>query len=160
MGKHVEYRPEWVREDFIDFLVEKVNPLWAWKKAKARIVAKHHLSDDFVYMQLQPNHHFKATDYQAGQSILVTVLIAGVRWQRSYSIVEILENGNLVIAVKQQGKFSNALTQQPVKSVVEISQTQGEFVLKSQLHSALMIASGIKTTTNSFQYRFNLLYAG
>ena len=40
MGKHVEYRPEWVREDFIDFLAEKVNPLWAWKKAKARIVAK------------------------------------------------------------------------------------------------------------------------
>ena len=46
MGKHVEYTPEWVREDFIDFLAEKVNPLWAWKKAKARIVAKHHLSDD------------------------------------------------------------------------------------------------------------------
>ena len=142
MGKHVEYRPEWVREDFIDFLAEKVNPLWAWKKAKARIVAKHHLSDDFVYIQLQPNHHFKATDYQAGQSILVTVLIAGVRWQRSYSIVEILENGNLVVAVKQQGKVSNALTQQPVKSVVEISKPQGEFVLKSQPHSALMIASG------------------
>ena len=40
MGKHVEYRPEWVREDFIDFLAEKVNPLWAWKKAKAsRIIA-------------------------------------------------------------------------------------------------------------------------
>ena len=56
MGKHVEYRPEWVREDFIDFLAEKVNPLWAWKKAKARIVAKHHLSDDFVYIQLQPNY--------------------------------------------------------------------------------------------------------
>ncbi len=37
---------------------------------------------------------------------------------------------------------SNALTQQPVKSVVEISQTQGEFVLKTQPHSALMIASG------------------
>ncbi len=95
MGKHVEYRPEWVREDFIDFLAEKVNPLWAWKKAKARIVAKHHVSADFVYMQLQPNHHFKATDYQAGQSILVTCSIGGVRWQRSYSIVEILEDGNL-----------------------------------------------------------------
>ncbi len=155
-------------EDFtIDFLAEKSTPLWAWKKAKARIVAKHHLSDDFVYMQLQPNHHFKSNRLsEAGQSILVTVLIAGVRWQRSYSIVEIFtKNGNLVIAVKQQGRISNALTQQPVKSVVEISQPQGQFVLKSQPHSALMIASGsgitaiyalnqssIKTPTNSFQY--------
>ena len=76
----------------------------------------------------------------------MTVLIGGVRWQRSYSIVEIIENGNLVIAVKQQGKVSNALTQQPVKSVVEISQTQGEFVLKTQPHSALMIASGSGVT--------------
>lgn len=142
MGKHVEYRPEWVREDFVDFLAEKINPLWAWKKAKAQIVAKHHLSDDFVCMQLQPNRHFKVAGYQAGQSILVTVLIGGVRWQRSYSIVEILDNGNLVIAVRKQGKVSNTLTQQFEKSVVEISQSQGEFVLKTQPHSALMIASG------------------
>ena len=34
MGKHVEYRPEWVREDFIDFLAEKVNPLWHGKNPK------------------------------------------------------------------------------------------------------------------------------
>lgn len=142
MGKHIEYRPEWVREDFIDFLAEKVNPTWAWKKVKARIISKHDLAEDFVRIQLQPNHNFKTNHYQAGQSILVTVSLGGVRWQRSYSIVNILKNGDLVIAVKKQGKVSQALTEHSVDSVVEISQAHGEFVLKPEPHQALMIASG------------------
>ena len=142
MNKHLEYRTEWVREDFIDFLAEKVNPLWAWKKAKAQIVAKTNLAEDFVCIELQPNQHFKSASYLAGQSILVTVPIDGIRYQRSYSLVKIMENGNLMIAVKRQGRVSNALSQQHLGCVLEISQTQGEFILKRQPHEALMIASG------------------
>ena len=35
MSSQMQYQPEWVREDFVDFIVEKINPVWAWKKVKA-----------------------------------------------------------------------------------------------------------------------------
>ena len=29
MSSQMQYQPEWVREDFIDFVAEKINPVWA-----------------------------------------------------------------------------------------------------------------------------------
>lgn len=142
MSHVMQYQPQWIREDFVDFIAEKVNPVWAWKKVKASIVEVQMLSEDFYQIQLQPNHNFHAKAFRAGQSILVTLVIAGVRQQRSYSIVKITETGNIVIAVKRQGKVSNALTHLAVGSVVEISQVQGDFTLTSSQDSILLLASG------------------
>ena len=142
MSHVMQYQPQWIREDFVDFIAEKVNPVWAWKKVKASIVDVHMLSEDFYQIQLQPNHNFHAKAFRAGHSILVTLVIAGVRQQRSYSIVKITETGNIVIAVKRQGKVSNALTHLAVGSVVEISQVQGDFSLSSSQDSILLLASG------------------
>lgn len=142
MSHVMQYQPQWIREDFIDFIAEKVNPVWAWKKVKASIVDVHMLNEDFYQIQLQPNHNFQAKTFRAGQSILVTVVIAGVRQQRSYSIVKITAQGNIVIAVKRQGKVSNALTHLARGSVVEISQVQGDFTLSSSQDSILLLASG------------------
>jgi len=86
MSHVMQYQPQWIREDFVDFIAEKINPVWAWKKVKASIVDVHMLSSDFYQIELQPNHNFRADAFRAGQSILVTVVIAGVREQRSYSI--------------------------------------------------------------------------
>ncbi len=142
MSHVMQYQPQWIREDFVDFIAEKINPVWAWKKVKASIVDVQMLSSDFYQIQLQPNHNFRANAFHAGQSILVTLVIAGVREQRSYSIVKITENGNVVIAVKRQGKVSNALTHLTVGSVVEISQVQGDFTLTSSSAPILLLASG------------------
>ncbi|WP_416346096.1 ferredoxin reductase [Acinetobacter sp. WCHAc060033] len=139
---NMQYQPQWVREDFVDFIAEKINPVWAWKRVKAVVIKTRALSDDFYQIQLRPNRNFKHQQFKAGQSVLVTVEIAGVRQQRSYSVVKFLDNGDIIIAVKQQGKVSNALTQLSFGHVVELSQAQGEFVLEQSTAPLLLIASG------------------
>ena len=142
MSSTMQYQPEWVREDFVDFIAEKISPVWAWKKVKAAVIKIRALSADFYQIQLRPNRNFKHQQFKAGQSILVTVEIAGVRHQRHYSIVKFLANGDIILAVKQQGKVSNALTQLAYGGVVELSQSQGDFVLDTSTSPLLLIASG------------------
>lgn len=136
------YQPHWIREDFIDFLAEKIDPIWAWKKVKAQVIHRECIGTDFYQIQLRPNANFKHHQFQAGQSVLVTVSIDGVRAQRSYSVVKLLNNGDLLIAVKRQGNVSKALTQIAVSAVVELSQTQGTFVLNPHAKAIVLIASG------------------
>ena len=142
MSQYMQYQPEWVREDFVDFVAEKINPLWAWKKVKASIIKTRTLSADFYQIQLRPNRNFNSQQFKAGQSLLLTVVLDGIRQQRSYSLVKILANGDLMIAVKQQGRVSNALTRMPLGAIVELSQTQGEFCLKDDADSIVLLASG------------------
>ncbi len=142
MSSYMQYQPEWVREDFVDFIAEKINPIWAWKKVKATVVKTRALSTDFYQIQLRPNRNFKHQQFKAGQSVLVTVEIAGVRQQRSYSVVKFLNNGDIIIAVKQQGKVSTALSQLAFGRVVELSQPQGDFVLDQDHTPLLLVASG------------------
>ena len=142
MHTRAEYKPEWIREDFVDFIAEKFDAIWAWKKIKAEIISVKPLSSDFIQLQLRPNKNFKMNAYQAGQSILVTIVLGGVRQQRSYSIVQVSSHGLLSIAVKKQGLVSDALTALPIGSIVEISQPQGDFVLKPTERANLLIASG------------------
>ena len=142
MSRVMPYQPQWIREDFVDFMAEKINPLWAWKKVKAKLVNIEMLSADFYQLELQPNNHFNAKAFLAGQSLLVTVQIAGVHQQRHYSIVKITETGNIVIAVKRQGLLSNALTRLALGSVLEVSQTQGDFNLDDGSTALLLLASG------------------
>lgn len=147
MHTRAEYAPEWIREDFVDFIAEKFDSIWAWKKIKAEIISVKPLSADFIQLQLRPNHNFKMNTYQAGQSVLVTVVLGGVRQQRSYSIVQVSPQGLISIAVKKQGLVSNALTALPVNSIIEISQPQGDFVLKPSERANLLIASGSGITS-------------
>lgn len=142
MSSYISYQPEWIREDFVDFIAEKINPVWAWKKIKATVVKTDPLSTDFVKIQLRPNRNFPHQAVKAGQSILLTVVIGGVRQQRSYSIVDVLDNGDLIVGVKAQGQVSNALHTLEQGAVVEISAPQGDFVLDTTDSSILLIASG------------------
>lgn len=145
MSSYTSYKPEWIREDFVDFIAEKINPTWAWKKVKASVVEVKALSEDFFYIRLRPNSNFKRDQLEAGQNVLVTVVVAGVHEQRAYSILEYLNNGDLTIAVKVQGIVSKALSQMKMGDVLEISQPQGDFTLEpvDQNHqSILLLASG------------------
>lgn len=136
------YQPHWVREDFIDFIGEKIHPTWAFKKVKAAIMGIQAISPDFFKIHLRPNHNFKARSFQAGQHIAVTIRLDGVRHQRYYSVVTVLKNGDLIIAVKQQGKVSRALSQMQIGAVIEISQPQGDFILQNSSQPTLFLASG------------------
>jgi stearoyl-CoA 9-desaturase NADPH oxidoreductase len=142
MGQLNVYQPHWVREDFIDFIGEKLDPMWAFKKVKAKLIAKQNLSNDFVQIELRPNHNFHFKTYKAGQSIALRMRIEGVYHQRNYSIVQVLENGDLILAIKQQGKMSTALTNLSLGRIVEISQPQGDFVLKQVVNPIVLLASG------------------
>jgi hypothetical protein len=33
------YKPHWVREDFVDFVLAKVNPMWTLRRVMAKIEA-------------------------------------------------------------------------------------------------------------------------
>lgn len=138
------YQPHLVRADFIDFILEKVNPLWSINKVKAKVISVQQLSTDMYQLSLEPNDKFSKI-WQAGQSVMVTVQIASVFHQRNYSIVEINDQGHIVLGIKAQGKVSNYLTghdQNTPELYVELSQVQGDFVLHQDAAPALLIASG------------------
>lgn len=135
------YKPHWVKTDFIDFVLEKVNPLLSLKKIKAKVVAQQELSSDMYQVTLAPNDKFSRI-WQAGQSVLVSVQIASVFHQRSYSIVEVNAQGHIVLGIKAQGLVSNFLTQNKSDFLVELSQAQGDFVLHQGTAPAVLLASG------------------
>lgn len=142
MNMLARYQPQWIREDFVDFVLEQVNPMWSWKKAKAQVVAVEAVASDFYQVSLLPNTHFNTQQIRAGQSILVTLVLEGVHQQRSYSIMRSHPNGQIDLGVKVQGKVSRAISQLNVGQVIEISQPQGDFILAPAANRVLLIASG------------------
>lgn len=137
----VGYRPEWVREDFVDFVLASVNPMWTFKRVMARIDAIEHIADNMVKVTLSPNSKFKT--YQAGQFVMVTVRIDGVQQQRAYSLVSAPNAHTLVLGIKKQGRVSNYLgNQAKVGDVIEITQAAGEFVLNAKQAPLLFVSAG------------------
>lgn len=167
MTSYKHYQPEWIREDFIDFIGEKIHPTWALKKVKAEVIKIQCIGDDFYKIQLRPNFNFKAKSFQPGQSIAVTLSLGGVRHQRQYSIITVLKNSDVMIAVKQQGKVSRALSSMQIGAVVELSQPQGEFTLLDLPKPIVLIASGsgitaiyslLQKAVAQFDHPIDLLY--
>lgn len=39
MNATLNYQPHWVREDFVDFVLQKINATWAWKRVLAEVTA-------------------------------------------------------------------------------------------------------------------------
>lgn len=142
MSAQLNYQPHWVREDFVDFILQKVNPTWAWKKVRVEVSAIESLSSDMVLLTLKPNSHFDLQKIQAGQSVLITLKINGVYHQRSYSIVAVTDKGEIQLGIKVQGLVSQEVQSLQVGDTFEISQSQGDFVLHEGSQAAVLIASG------------------
>lgn len=143
------YKPHWFREDFVDFVLAGVNPLWTVTRTMARVENIEYIEDDMVKITLSTNHFLNRTfkTYQAGQFIMLTVSIAGVRHQRAYSLVSTPEqyakDGKLVIGIKRQGRVSNYLAKQAkIGDVLEITPASGSFVLNSTANPSLFISAG------------------
>jgi len=142
MNAELSYQPHWIREDFVDFILQKIKPTFAWKRILAQVTAVQPLSEDMVSLSLKPNHHFDVRQVKAGQSVLITLMINGVYQQRSYSIIEVTQQGEIRLGIKVQGVVSKAAQQLRVGDSFEISQPQGDFVLHQGQQPALLIASG------------------
>ena len=79
------YKPHWIREDFVDFVLAKVNPMWTLRRTMARIESIAPIADGMIKLTLRTNNKFN--QYQPGQFVMVTVRIDGVQHQRAYSLV-------------------------------------------------------------------------
>ncbi|RZA09942.1 MAG: ferredoxin reductase [Moraxellaceae bacterium] len=135
------YKPHWVREDFVDFMLSKVNPLWTLRRTMARIEAIQPIADDMIKVTLSSSRKFNG--YQPGQFVMLTVRIDGVQHQRAYSLVSSPQDGKLVLGIKKQGRVSNYLANTArVGDVIEITQAMGEFTLKDHDHPVLLISAG------------------
>jgi ferredoxin-NADP reductase len=142
MNAELSYQPHWIREDFVDFVLQKIKPTFAWKRILAEVTAVKSLSSDMVLLTIKPNHNFDLIEVEAGKSVLITLMINGVYHQRSYSIVDMTKNGEIRLGIKVQGLVSKAAQQLRVGDRFEISQAQGDFVLHQGQQPALLIASG------------------
>lgn len=142
MNATLSYQPHLVREDFVDFVLQKINVTWAWKRVLAEVIAVQSLHTDMVLIKLKPNRNFKFDQVRAGQSILLTLLIDGVYQQRSYSIIEVTPQGEISLGIKVQGLVSSAAQRLHVGECIEISQAQGDFTLHQGQQPAILIASG------------------
>lgn len=136
-----QYKPHWVREDFIDFVLAKVNPMWTLNRVMAKIEAIESIADDMIKLTLNSNNKF--TGYKPGQFVMLTVRIDGVQHQRAYSLVSSPNDGKLVLGIKKQGRVSNYLANSArAGDVIEITQGMGEFTLKDHDHPVLLISAG------------------
>ncbi|WP_333662074.1 ferredoxin reductase [Acinetobacter sp.] len=142
MNAQLSYQPHWVREDFVDFILQKIKPTFAWKRILAEVTGVQSLSKDMVLLTLKPNKNFDIAAVRAGQSILLTLMIHGVYHQRSYSIIDVTAQGEIRLGIKVQGLVSSAAQLLHVGDSIEISQAQGDFVLHQGSQAALLIASG------------------
>lgn len=135
------YRPEWIKEDFVDFVLAKVNPLWTWKRVMARIDAIEPIADGMIKVTLSTNNKF--IGHRPGQFVMVSVRIDGVMQQRAYSIVSSPDEDHIVLGIKKQGRVSNYLaTQARVGDIIDLTQAAGEFVLPRETGSLLFVSAG------------------
>ncbi|MEC7120199.1 MAG: FAD-binding oxidoreductase [Pseudomonadota bacterium] len=137
------YRPEWIREDFVDYVLGQVNPMWTWQRVMARVEAIEAIADDMIQLTLTPNKHFKHDQIQAGQFVMLTVRIDGVQHQRAYSLVSSPTSNKLVFGIKKQGRVSRYLAERAqIGDVIEISQAAGEFTLNTNAAAKLFVSAG------------------
>lgn len=135
------YKPHWVREDFVDFVLAKVNPMWTLRRTMARIDNIEPIADGMIKLTLATNNKF--SQYQPGQFVMVTVRVDGVQHQRAYSLVSFPGDSSIVLGIKKQGRVSNYLANDArVGDVIEITPAMGEFTLKKHDHPVLLIAAG------------------
>lgn len=129
----------------VDRLLQRVNRRWSIREVCAEVVGVRPEAGAACSLWLKPNHLWRG--HVAGQHILLTVEIDGVRHQRAFSLSAAPRADGLLrltLRVSARGQVSRWL-QDPacVGRVLTISQAQGEFVLPvMRPDRVLMIAAG------------------
>jgi ferredoxin-NADP reductase len=129
--------------NWLDFAVSHVNPLFSVTRTKARVVSFHQETPDALSIELQPNQNWAG--FQPGQFVPVRVDIQGVIHERCYSITSAPGADTIRITVKRQsgGLVSNWLHQRVlIGDIVELGAAGGEFVLPAVLPEKLLFIAG------------------
>lgn len=133
-----------VAPDVFDFWAGGLNRSWTWERPRVRLLSRETTARDAVTLVLKPNRHWQG--HKAGQHITLGVDIEGVRYQRSYSLVEgPRSDRRLHITVKavDGGKVSRYLLEKArAGEVFELSQSYGELSAAPAQASSLLLAAG------------------
>jgi ferredoxin-NADP reductase len=129
----------------VDRYVELVRPLLLRHDVRAEIVAVRHQTPRSVTIALRPNHNWKGL--RAGQFVMVSVDIDGVRETRPYSPASsqhapdgLLE---LTVSTHPDGKVSRHLRDHAHPGmIVGLAQADGHFVLPEQRPQSILLISG------------------
>ena len=133
----------------IDDFLELVDPCWSLTQVRARVIDVQRESSDTTSLWLQPNDNWRG--HRAGQHVMLTVTIDGVKQTRSFSLSNATHNGNarsdnalrLTVKTHAKGHVSRWVKERAqVGDVVTLSHAQGQFLLPDVLPSQLLFVSG------------------
>ncbi len=159
VNKPQDYAKFFVDENWIDFLLHHLNPMYSLTRTKAKVVQIRTETESTKTFILKPNFHWK--EFKPGQHVLVTHPVGGKLLSRYYSLTSIPGESLVSITVKKQpnGIFSNHLhSNLQVGSILELGSPEGEFVLPSHNSPMLWVAggSGITPFFSMIQYLSSL----
>jgi len=114
----------------IDGFAGAFDTAWSSRSVRARIAGIRRQTGDTVTLTLRPNANWQG--HRAGQHVLLTVEVDGVRQARCFSVASAPGAGSVELTCKvgPDSVVARHLRQQAsVGDLVELSQAQGEFVL-------------------------------
>lgn len=128
----------------LNFWMSKINPVWSVQRSLGKIVERHVEAKDSVTLVIKPNKN--AALPQAGQHIMISAEVNGVRIARSYSTRAVKGKPALfAMTVKQVegGKLSTWLCQQAkIGDVLHLGQPFGELQFPADQQPVLLLAAG------------------
>lgn len=125
-----------------DFL-ELVRPLHSAHEVRARVVSVVRETADVATLLLRTNARWRG--HRAGQHVLLTAEIAGVRRTRCFSVAS--AEGDDVVALTVKAKPGGLVTPAIVRGelagkIVALSQASGDFTLPDSIPRRLLLLSG------------------
>jgi stearoyl-CoA 9-desaturase NADPH oxidoreductase len=149
----------------VDDYLALLDPTWSVREVRARIVRIDWPTRRAVSLWLAPNELWRG--FKAGQYVMLSVRVGGVRHTRCFSISSAPEDGvplRLTIQMIPDGRISEWVWQQAqIGDVVELSQAQGEFVLPRVVPPALLFVSagsGITPLMSMMKHLVRVRYPG
>jgi ferredoxin-NADP reductase len=127
----------------IDRYAELVAPAWSLDGVRARITGHRTQTADTVTLTLRPNGNWQGA--RAGQHVVLTVEVDGVRQSRCFSVASAAGADELELTCKASPTSVVARHQRDrvaVGAVVELSQAQGDFVLPADPGPLLLVSAG------------------
>ena len=126
----------------IDRFAELVAPTWASEAVRARVVAVGHQTVDTVTLRLRPNGNWRG--HAAGQHVVLTVAVDGVRHSRCFSVASSAHEPRdieLTCKARPTSVVARHLRSVEAGTTVELSQAQGSFVLPATPPAAIALLS-------------------
>lgn len=128
----------------IDGYLRLLDRSWSARRVRARVVGIRHEADSAVSLWLTPNENWRS--FRAGQFVLLSVWVGGVRHTRCFSISSAPEDGvplRLTIKARPGGRVSSSWVRRARSGdVVELSPAMGDFVLPEPAPKRLLFVSG------------------